>query len=196
MYEFLYDYVFPKWGVENVWVCGTDTDSLILARTKDLPKDILDDIPEHFDTSKFKRTDFDGTIFPKMNRKKLGKMKDELAGQFMSQFAATAPKCYGYEFLKLDGTISEDARCKGIPKGYTPKFQKYLECVQGEEGKEVHKTCYRINSKNHDLFTIKTNKVAMRNTVVKRVRHPNEKYETLPFGSEKFIHDAPLALAF
>ena len=78
MYEFLYDYVFPKWGVENVWVCGTDTDSLILAiRTKDLPKDIVDDIPEHFDTSKFKRTDFDGTIFPKMNRKVLGKMKDK-----------------------------------------------------------------------------------------------------------------------
>ena len=74
MYEFLYDYVFPKWGVENVWVCGTDTDSLILAiRTKDLPKDIVDDIPKHFDTSKFQRTDFEGTIFPKMNRKVLGK---------------------------------------------------------------------------------------------------------------------------
>ena len=25
MYEFLYNYVFPKWGVENVWVCGMDT---------------------------------------------------------------------------------------------------------------------------------------------------------------------------
>ena len=133
MYKFLNDYVFPKWGVENVWVCGTDIDSLILAiRTKDLPKDIVDDIPEHFDTSKFKRTDFDGTIIPKMNRKVLGKMKDELAGQFMTQFAATGPKNYGYEYLKLDGTLGEDVRCKGISKSYTPKFQEYLDCVKGK----------------------------------------------------------------
>ena len=37
MCEFLYDFVFPKWGIENVRVCCTDTDSLILEiRTKDL----------------------------------------------------------------------------------------------------------------------------------------------------------------
>ena len=175
-------------GCRNVWVCGTDTDSLILAiRTKDLPKDILDDIPEHFDTSKFKRSDFDGTIFPKMNRKVLGKMKDELAGQFMTQLAATGPKNYAYEYLKLDGRLDKDARCKGISKSYTPKFQKYLECVQGNKGKEVRKICFRINSKNHNLFTIKTNKIAMRNTVVKQIPNPNEKYETLPFGAEKFM---------
>ena len=126
MYEFLYGYVFPKWGVENIWVCGTDTDNLILAiRTKDLPKDIVDDIPEHFDSSKFKQTDFDGTIFPKMNRKVLGKMKDELAGQFMTQFAATGPKNYAYEYMKIDGTLSEDAQCKGISKSYTPN----LDCT-------------------------------------------------------------------
>ena len=49
MYEFLYDYVFPKWGVENVRVCMTDTDSLILEIiTQDLYKDIVVDIPERF----------------------------------------------------------------------------------------------------------------------------------------------------
>ena len=47
MYEFLYDYVFPKWGVENVRVCMTDTDIFILEiRTEDLRKDILPDIEE------------------------------------------------------------------------------------------------------------------------------------------------------
>ena len=76
-------------------VCITDTDSLILEiKTQDLPKDILPDIPERFDTSKLKRTDFDGTIIPKMNRKVLGKMKDELAGQFMMKVVGMGPKNY------------------------------------------------------------------------------------------------------
>lgn len=29
MYEFVYDYCFPKWGVDNFRVCRTDTDSII-----------------------------------------------------------------------------------------------------------------------------------------------------------------------
>ena len=81
MCEFIYDYCFPKWGVDNFRVCITDTDSNIAEmKTEDLYKDIVPDIPERFDTSKYKRTDFNGTIIPKMNRKLLGKMKDELSG--------------------------------------------------------------------------------------------------------------------
>ena len=168
--------------------CGTDTDSLILAiRTKDLYKDIVDDIPEHFDTSKYKRTDFDGTIIPKMNRKVLGKMKDELAGELMTQFVGIGPKNYAYEYLKIDEKIDEARRCKGIGKNFTPKFQEYLDCVQGAIGNEVRKTCFRINYKNHELYTIKTDKVAMRNIIVERVADPTLRFETLPFGVDQFI---------
>ena len=61
MYEFVYDYCFPNWGVENFRICGTDTDSLICEiKTEDLYKDFAPDVPEKFDTSKYKRTDFDG----------------------------------------------------------------------------------------------------------------------------------------
>ena len=124
MYEFVYDYCFPKWGVDNFRVCGTDTDSII-AEIK------TEDIPERFDTSKYKRTDFDGAIIPKMNRKVLGKMKDELAGQIMTQFVGIGAKNYAYEYLTVDGKIKEDKRSKGIGKNFTPKFQEYLDCVQG-----------------------------------------------------------------
>ena len=183
MYEFVYDYVFQKWGVDNVRLCVTDTDSIIPEnKSGDLYKDIVDDIPERFDTSNYKRTDFDGTIIPKMNRKVLGKMKDELAGQIMTQVVGIGPKNYGYEYLTIDGKIKEDRRCKGIGKSFTPKFQEYLDCVQGTRGCEVNKTCFRINSKKHELYTIKTDKVAMRNKVVKRVPDPTAEYETLPFG--------------
>ena len=63
MYEFVYGYCFPKWGVDNFRVCGTDTDSIIAEiKTENLYKDIVPDIPERFDTSKYKRTDFDVLI--------------------------------------------------------------------------------------------------------------------------------------
>ena len=47
---------------------------------------------------------------------------------------------------------------------------------------EVNKECFRINSKKHELFTIKTDKVEMRNKIVKRVPDPIVRFETLPFG--------------
>ena len=113
-----------------------------------------------FDTSKCKRTDFNGTIISKMNRKVLGKMKDELGGQMMTEFVGTGPKNYAFEYLKVDGTMDEKSICKGISKSYTLKFYEHKSVVLGERnvGK---KTCFRIGSKEHKLFTIQTNKVVM-----------------------------------
>ena len=192
MYEFLYDYVFPKWGVDNVRVCMTDTDSVLLEiKTDDLYKDFAEDVPKWFDTQKYHRTQYGETSIPKMNLKKLGMMKDELCGDFILEFAGTAPKNYGYSALKTQKDksikLGEDVRCKGIGKKFTPRFQEYKDCVLGKEGDTVYKECFRINSKKHELFTIKTNKVAMRNTVVKRLPNPNQddddiKFETLPLG--------------
>ena len=74
MYEFLYDYVFPKWGVENVRVCMTDTDSLLLEiKTDDLYRDFAPDVPRLFDTAEYHRTNFGKTYIPKVNLKVLGK---------------------------------------------------------------------------------------------------------------------------
>ena len=126
-----------------------------------------------------------------MNRKVLGKMKDELAGQLMTQAVGIGPKSYAYEYLTIDGNFKENRRCKGIGKSFTPKFYEYLDCVQGDAGNEVRKTCYRINLKKHELYTIRTDKVAMRNTVVKRVLDLTTKYETLPFGAEEILRRAP-----
>ena len=77
-----------------------------------------------------------------MNRKVLGKLKDELAGQFMTQVVGTGPKNYAYEYLTIDGKFEYDSRCKGISKSYTPHFKEYLDCVQGAQGNEVKKTCF------------------------------------------------------
>ena len=110
-------------------------------------------------------------------------MKDELSGEIMTQFVGIGLKNYAYEYITVDWEFKEDKRCKGIGKSFTPKFHEYLDCVHGAQGNEVNKTCFRINSKKHELYTIKTDKVATRNAVVQRVPDPTVKYETLPFGA-------------
>lgn len=100
MYDFLYDFAFDKWGVENVEICGTDTDSLIMEiYTKDFYKDISPDIKENFDTSKFPKEFkcLDGSEFSVcQNKKVLGKMEDELGGVPFTKFVEVAPKNYAY----------------------------------------------------------------------------------------------------
>ena len=186
MYEFLYDYVFEKWGVDNVRVCMTDTDSVLLEiRTDDLYKDFADDVPKWFDTEKYHRTKFGDTEIKRMNLKDLGKMKNELQGDFILEFAGIGPKNYGYSALKTQKDksikLKDDVRCKGIGKNFTPRFEEYKKCVLGDEGNFVSKECFRINSKDHKLFTIRTNKVALRNTIVKCLPDPDKRFETLPF---------------
>ena len=68
MYEFMYDYVFKNWGVDNARLCMTDTDSVLLEiKTDDLYKDIERDVPRWFDTAEMVRTQFGETTIKKMN---------------------------------------------------------------------------------------------------------------------------------
>ena len=52
MYEFHYDYMVPKYGLEKLKLCYMDTDSLVYdIKTEDFYEDITDDVPGRFDTS-------------------------------------------------------------------------------------------------------------------------------------------------
>ena len=54
MYEFLYDYVIQKHG-ENAKFCYMDTECFIVnVKTKDIYKDIAEDVGRRFDTSNYK----------------------------------------------------------------------------------------------------------------------------------------------
>ena len=51
MYEFLYDYLKPKYG-DNVKLCYMNADSFIVhIKTKDFYKDIANDVEKKIDTS-------------------------------------------------------------------------------------------------------------------------------------------------
>ena len=80
MYEFHYNYMVPKYGLEKLKLCYMDTYSLVYdIKTEDFYEDIANDVEERFDTSGYSKTDFRPLPIG-LNKKAIGLMKDELGG--------------------------------------------------------------------------------------------------------------------
>ena len=109
MYEFWYEYLKPKYK-DKVKLLYMDTDSFVLEiETDHFYKDTKDDFKEWFDTSKYSKD----MVLPEeyrqnasVNKKVIGKMKDELHKGYMREFIALSPKLYAYEQVKLINTFS------------------------------------------------------------------------------------------
>ena len=81
MYEFHYDYMVPKYGLEKLKLCYMDTDSLVYdIKTEDFYEDITNDVEARFDTSGYSKTDFRPLPIG-INKKVIGLMKDEIRRQ-------------------------------------------------------------------------------------------------------------------
>ena len=118
MYEFWHDYMKRKYG-DMVKLCYTDTESLVMTiKTKDVYKDIAQDVQERFDTSNYS----DDRPLPKgKNKKVIGLMKDELGGGIITEFIALRPKTYSYttdEFIEMK-------KAKGTKKCIIKKMLKF-----------------------------------------------------------------------
>ena len=151
MYEFHYDYMVPKYGLEKLKLCYMDTDSLVYdIKTEDFYEDIADDIRARFDTSGYCPN---RPLPVGLNKKVIGLMKDELRGKIMTEFVALRPKLYSYKVL--DG--SENKKCKGIKKTLT--FEDYKTCLFNDSTEYRSQLMFR--SAKHEVHTIEVNKVAL-----------------------------------
>ena len=92
MYEFHYDYMVPKYGLEKLELCYMDTDSLVYdIKTEDFYEDIANDVKARFDTSGYSKADF--RLLPiSLNKKVIGLMKDELGGKINDRIRGTETK--------------------------------------------------------------------------------------------------------
>ena len=167
-----------------------DTDSFVLSiETDDFFKDIKDDLKEWFDTSGYDKNRVLPDEFKKnasVNKKIIGKMKDELGKGHMSEFVAIAPKVYAYQQIHIDNAVSVDKKARGINKLVTKKslsFDLYKKCLFNNE--TVKCIQHRIKSTPSCIDTVKMNKIALKNYDNKRLRSFNG-ITTYPYGTSAF----------
>ena len=164
MYEFHYDYMVPKYGLEKSKLCYMDMDSLVYhIRTEKFYEDIANDAEARFDTSGYSKTDF-RPLPISLNKKVIGLMKDELGGKIMTEFMALRPKLYSYK--KLNG--SGDKKCKGIKKCVVKKtltFEDYKTCLFSDSTEYRSQLMFR--SAKHEVHTIKVNKVLLTELIIR-----------------------------
>ena len=104
MYKFWHEYIKPK-HADNVKLCYMDTDSFVMhVNTDDFYHDISNDVNLLFDTSNYS-TKLLRPLPIGINKKVLGKFKDELGGKTMSEFCALKAKAYAYK-------LNDDSECK------------------------------------------------------------------------------------
>ena len=154
MYEFLYDYLKPRYK-ENINLCYMDTDSFIFnVKTEDWYKDISNDIEQSFDTSNIQ---INIPIKIGVNKKVLGTWKDELAGFPMKEFIGIRPKTKSYAYLQHNGKIGK--RAKGLKECVTKKnlrFSDYKECLM--KNKKIMRSQQVFKSERHVVNTIQMKK--------------------------------------
>ena len=174
MYEFLYDYMKPKYN-DNVTLCYMDTDGFVMhIKINDFYKDIAGGIENRVDTLNYEAN---RPLPTGKNKKVIGLMKDELGGKVIMEFVTLRPKTYS--FLTDDG--KEDKKAKGTKKCVIKKmikFNDYKKCLLN--GETILKSQQRFISNKHDVYTEDVNKIALSNDDDKRIVSP-DKISSYPY---------------
>ena len=194
MYNFHYNYMKKKYPGDKSILCFTDTDSLLYAlKTDNMYADMIGN-HQLFDFSDYPDShhifsgcaDDEIELLKKKNKKVIGKMKDELKGSRMRQFAALKSKCYAFEYeedvyinekgekvkYKTDTTkltVKECKKDKGMKKSVVKRkmrFQHYKRTLF--EGTKHYEEMKTFRSKKHKINTVVQNKLALSNYDDKR----------------------------
>ena len=85
--------------------------------TEDLYSDFKK-IKDHLDTSNYSK---EHPLYSTVNKKVIGKFKDELGGNIITKFIGIRSKMYGYEYLE-DSNIKFKCLAKGVNKTTKKEF--------------------------------------------------------------------------
>ena len=178
MYDFYYR-LKERYG-DRIKLLYTDTDSLIIsAQTTDFYDDMREMIDE-FDTSDYKKDNIYG--LPQVNKKVLGKFKDEMNGKLLEEFIGLASKLYSNkDFASND----EMKKAKGVKKNIIKNqitHNDYKICLENNIIKSIKQKM--IRSKKHNIYTIEQNKKGLSSFDDKRCLFKDQT-DTLPWGHYK-----------
>lgn len=186
MYKFLYNYLKPKFR-QNIQVVYTDTDSFILEIKS---RNVYAEIYQEPDINEFDTWDYPVSFgIKRHNNKVIGKFKDELKGETATEVVGLRAKCYAVRTLgeiekeKKIGIIDKMKKAKGVKKNVIKNrisFDHYYNCIK-ENCIEIRKQ-YSIQSKNHNVYTISMQKLALNPFDDKRFIIKPDGINTLAWG--------------
>ena len=150
MYEFHYSHIKSTYGNRAVLLM-TDSDCLVYSTETDILYNDMCHNLSLFDTSEYH------PVYSTINRKVLGKMKDEMKGYPIKEFVGLRPKMYSV----LEGDGTEKKTVKGISKSVTRKMrhEQYFQALFGEQQSTAHTTCMRLYK--HDGITVNIKKIGL-----------------------------------
>ena len=152
MYSFYYDVLKEKYK-ENIKLIYTDTDSYVI---QTFTEDIYKDFNEMNDYMDFSGYDKSHPCYNPINKKVLGKFKDECDGKTITHFTSLRPKMYCF---KIFNEQKEEKKAKGVPKLQTKRdldMKDYENSLYKHIAKNVNFNS--IRSKNHQIFSINQSK--------------------------------------
>ena len=154
MYDFFYNHLKKQYG-EKCELLYTDTDSLLLKiETEDVYKDIKAN-ENFYDTSDYPK---EHPLHSKVNKKVLGKMKDECAGTPISEYVGLRSKMYS--ILKADEKNIRKA--KGVKKNVVKKQIKHEQYKQVLFSKEqMWHGMNILRSEGHEIYGMHVNKISL-----------------------------------
>ena len=132
----------------------TDTDSLCYSVETD---DIYADMFEEADQYDFSGYSEKHELYNPVNKKVIGKMKDECNGKIMTEFIGIRSKMYCYQVEDKC-----EKKGKGIKKHLLKnelRMEHYRNCILEEK---IYKCAYNnIGTDKHEMFTKVNNKIAL-----------------------------------
>ena len=149
IYEFHYKYIKRKFNANYLF---TDTDSLVYeTETEEVYEDFYKD-KNLFDFSDYPQY---SKIFDPVNKKVIGKMKDEVKGKIISEFVGLKSKMYS--LIDVDGEGNKKA--KGANKNVVKniRHEEYLDVSFNE--KLIRHKMRRIQNKLHRIGTYNVCKI-------------------------------------
>ena len=154
MYNFYYNQLRRQYG-DHCKLLYTDTDSLLLEiQTEDVYRDMASH-RELYDTSDYPE---DNPLHSTVNKKVLGKMKDECAGRPIAEYVGLRPKMYS--ILEAGGNNIKKA--KGVGKTVVKKqirHEMYLEALS--EKRTFRHGMDVLRPEKHHIYGQHMNKVSL-----------------------------------
>ena len=176
MYQFYYEIINKKWYNLNE-VLYFDTDSYFLnIQTEDVYKD-LEAIQDELDTSDYPK---DHKLFSAKNKKVIGKFKDELNGELITEACFLKAKQYSFKSTK-----SSTKKLKGISRTVIKNkinHDDYINCIKTMGTSYVNMK--KLQSKKHEIYLTDQKKKAFSPFDDKRYIY-NDGIKTDPHGIEK-----------